>query len=420
MSRFKKLFSMTLALGLGAFARADDPAVVEIHATLAPLRSHPSCDADDCRGPWNKGDGDPRYSTPALTTAKRQLRDWIETRLASFAERGNEKALARKLNRELYRADLFCQRTNTPKSPDRCRFERADWNAIGFLYPDIRLTRPTDGVLVVISGMGIECDSDTSAYAYEWRGGTWQRFWQYEQAIEPAVHYLPQWIDSVEVSRADAAGARLVMTLGQMQWCQSTWYPMYARLWRAHQAGDAKLLLDLAEDAWINGDVEHPPVTGHVDLDDVYIGFARPGISDLVHTALLHFRVTGETLTRIDPLAPDPRAFVEEWLQSPWSDALRWAAQDALALADWHAKLRPEDYFSDVSDTLGCGKNSNVWQVSMQVSQGDKDMGSLYFRIGWRAPVRFEMLAIGTTEWPDCTGPEPRDNEFAPRPRRRS
>jgi hypothetical protein len=55
-----------------------------------------------------RGFGGPRGATPALTIAKHQLRDWIESRLAALPVDGDGGELACQLNSELRGAGLDC------------------------------------------------------------------------------------------------------------------------------------------------------------------------------------------------------------------------------------------------------------------------------------------------------------------------
>src|SRR5450432_3738077 len=52
--------------------------------------------------------GGPRGATPQLTVVKNRLREWVEWRLATLSQSGDETAFERKLNAELHDAKLFC------------------------------------------------------------------------------------------------------------------------------------------------------------------------------------------------------------------------------------------------------------------------------------------------------------------------
>ncbi|HEX6497201.1 MAG TPA: hypothetical protein VF018_17070, partial [Acidobacteriaceae bacterium] len=67
-------------------------------------------------------------------------------------------------------------------------------NGIGFLGPIDISRQQFDRILVIRTSVGIRCEFDHSADAYEWRSGAWQRFWQSED-INPGKAYAPQYIE---------------------------------------------------------------------------------------------------------------------------------------------------------------------------------------------------------------------------------
>jgi hypothetical protein len=395
-------FRITLVLlsALSAPVHAEDTPLTRLHALLEPLRDPASIHGGEPLGfmTYNHAREPLRFAYFAYTPARRLLRDWIEAELAHTPENVYHGALMLRLNSELSHADLFCEPTHHGGSPDRCDLEHANWNARGYVYPEISVDRVARGVLVVRAGLGIECGTDTSAYAYEWREGRWQRFWQDELPIQEGTPYWPRWIDSVSVSPVDAkSGTRLVMALANMDWCSSTHYPMYVRLWRVPAGGvTPKLLLDLDEMAWLGGD---DPVIGQVSLHDARIEFTR---SDF-NTALLHFRVDGDAVTRVDPLALTAAGFIEEWLRMEWKQSHRWVASGVRDLSEWHAKLRGTPVSTDSAETHRCRDRRDL-QVTLPRDFGGRRNEAYYFRVR-KAGERFEMLDIGTGPQADCDGP---------------
>jgi hypothetical protein len=401
----RKHWILALLTCLAAQTRAEDPALGELHGLLEPLRKHAAGNTYDAPGFWTRNSsGDLlRFAPLALTPAKQHLRGWIERRLAISPQNVGVGALMAELDTGLSHADLFCQKTPREDSPDRCQYEHADWNATGFVYPGIKVDRLGRDLLVVRAGLGIECGADTSAYAYVWRGGRWQRIWQDELPIQDGIPYWPRTIDSVSVSPVDPdSGTRLVMALGNMDWCSSTFYPVYARLWRLSADGaNPKLLLDLDERAWLG---DEPPLSGYVSLHDALIDFMRPGIdSDGAHEALLHFEIKGDSVRRVDPLARTARGFIEEWLYMEWPQSRNWVATGAGDLSRWHAKFRDHQVHASFVQALRC-REKHEWQVTMPMDFKDGHSETYYFRVR-RTGERFEMLDIGTIDNADCDDP---------------
>ncbi len=172
-------------------AAAQDPQLAAVTKTALSLRdfaqSHPDVSA----------------VMPEVTIAKHQIRDWIESRLASFPESGNEAALANYFLTGIANANLFCD------DESDCRP-----TSLGFL-DEIAVNRD-HGFLIIRTAVGtnIRCGYDSSAYVYEWKGGKWQRVWENEQNDYAKDVYRPQMLHAVHISDADRDGARLILTLG--------------------------------------------------------------------------------------------------------------------------------------------------------------------------------------------------------------
>jgi hypothetical protein len=429
MSILRRFLSSLVLLGISLGVHAEDTALTKLHAVLAPLRLHvgPSVVPIRADSHWEYlgPTKDLRYATPALNDAKYLLRDWIESRLATATERVDERALAAKLNAELRRADLLCETPSSEDSPGRCDFDPWYWVPIGFVHPGIQLTRPQKrGVLVLTTGFGVLCGTDMSAYVYEWRADHWQRIWQNEQPVQSDLAYAPQGINSVHVSAADhKTGERLILTLGNMDWCSSAYYPVYHRLWRVLPGGADKLLLDEEVSAWVG---EDPSQFGKVGLHEVVIEFFKDGFdSDTpFYLATRHYSVIGDRLTRIDPFAPNPHAFVEEWIDADWEVSRRWAASTATGdLREWHERLRPKEggtYLSRefIADERGqvvyrCRLDPSRWEIGVHLGMGDSDSRDTYFVLRHVPPNHFEVVDIRSKPLASCDGPEPGDDEFS-------
>jgi hypothetical protein len=96
-------------------AWAEDARLSELQGVLVPMRKIPAAHLR-LRG-----------ATPALTTIKHKLRDWMETHLSALEPNGDAEALARQLNDELKRGEFFC--AYVPKGGET---QCPDWSLLGF------------------------------------------------------------------------------------------------------------------------------------------------------------------------------------------------------------------------------------------------------------------------------------------------
>jgi hypothetical protein len=357
--RFAGILALaSLALG------APDVSLADLRATLEILHQHRSENADTLG------------AREELTVAKHQLRDWVEQRLASLGPAPDEDASNRAFQEAL--ASLFC--------PDGCVF-----SALGFI-DTVRMRRNGE-FLTVRTSAGIRCGYDDSAYVYQWDGQKWARFFETEQDVYTKTGYRPQTIYDVQISPPDANGNRFALTLGARSSCADAFQPMYYRLWALGAAPGAartkpKLLLD-GEEIIFAGD--YPPVKATLSSEDVRIEFTAGGTGyGLGHQAVRHFEMRGDAVKQIDPIAPTPRDFVEEWLAAPWKQSASLSESSSLEI--WHRKLHRDDGMGDFpGPPLQCSNDRELWQIGIRLHGVAIET---FYLVRWRQPDHFTMMDI--------------------------
>jgi hypothetical protein len=366
-----------LALAACSLVCAADPRIDSLRALLIPLRTERS-DDPPVRG-----------ATPALTDVKHELRDWVESRMKPLDQTGETSALQKDLNSDLRAAGLVCGWDPTDK---RCpeRLQLGYLSTIEF--------RRAGNLLTLITGVGILCGFDDSAYLYGWSETEgWHRVWQTEQDSYTETAYKPQNIDSVQVSPSTTANDYLVLTLGTQPWCSSNWRSVYYRVFRSSNA-ESKPLVDGDEYAFVEAGIQ-----GNITATDVTVEFSVGSIDPGIHSrgAIRHYLIDHEHVTRVEPFAMSPRDFTEEWLTHDWgTEVARWSDRDHLgALLGWHKKLHQDHTFAtSISPALHCRATADLWQVGFDFSDpptpSDKPAVGAYFLVRWRPPFRFTMVSI--------------------------
>ena len=359
-----------------AFQTPPAAPLVTLRATLRQL----GAELDQHRGTYG--------ATPALTGAKHQLRDWIESRLAGLAPGVDTRTFAASVHDELRRAGLLC---------DDC-----DSNVLGYV-DDVRLTRAGD-FLVVITAMGVSCGYDESAYVYARDGGRWRRIWDHEQNTDTPPQYLPQNIHDVQISAPDAGGNRLLLELGSQTICGGAFKNVYARAWQLGANTPSPRVLDFTAYA----DDGYPPILGRVLPDDVLFEYTADGLAaGEPHTAVRHFRIAGGRATQVDPIAGRPHDFVLEWLDAPWEEARERSESASLEAA--HATIRRADHVGDFPEpTLRCATGADLWQVATRLFEGPKR----YYLVRWGEPFRFTLAGVSETPYVGCTQPDSKGDSY--------
>ena len=381
------LVLVALFMAGAEMAVAQESLLTALYAALVPLRAQPQA-RPEVRG-----------ASPQFTTLKHQLRDWVESRLVDFPQRGSEAALAQELNAVLLKAELTCS-TNRGGPAEYCSSE----SFVGYLET-LRVTRQQE-FLIVETGMGIICGYDESAYLYRWNGSKWQRLWSSEQTIYTEKQYVPQTIHAVQISPVRAGQKqRLVLTLGSNSWCSSNWHPVYYRLWRigGEQEQMTAPLIDRKEMAFLGKNT--PPISATLKAQELTVEFSALSIDPSVHSrnAVRRFTINGSRARRVAPIAITPRNFVEEWLTLPWMESRSLSNPSSLpALQKWHKRFfTGGGEFTAVSKL--CKGNGDEWQVSLRViSPIDKTEPPHYFLVRWRKPHSFALMQISDQAWDNC------------------
>jgi hypothetical protein len=331
-------------------------------------------------------------ATPDLTVAKHRLRDWVDSRLAGAGADLDVITFGGMLHRELADANLFCTDLQ-----DEC-----DWNFLGYV-DDVRLTR-SGGFLTIVTAVGIYCGYDESAYVYTFTAGKWQRLWEHERNTYTDTGYLPQTVHDVQISEPDAAGTRLVLSLGSQTICGGAFKDLYARAWRLDAAGESALALDWTAHA----NDTYPPLQGRVFPDAVLFQFTTGGLlSGDVHTAVRRFRIDGTVAAQMDPVASLPRDFVAEWLSAPWSESRTRSASASLEAR--HKELSRSDGVGDTPEsTRRCSSAPDLWQVATHLYEKPKR----YFRVRWSDGYRFTLVDVSEKPFPDCTLEDERGESY--------
>lgn len=381
--------SLVIISGLTGVACAQDSQLAALHVTLVNLHSH------------NK---DTFGGTPELTTAKHQLRDWVETQLDSLKDVGDEQAFSNKINKALESASVA--------PPNDSQNLLGSLGSVTF--------RGELGLLLVTTAVGINCQYDESVYAYKLVNESWHRVWESEQNDYSEDNYAPQHIDEVHVWQrfkdGSMIGPAFVMTLGNAWGCASTWHPVFYRVWRVDASG-SKLLIDGSQFAWLRA---QKYIVGSIVQDwtrdnspvDVVIEFTQMSVDAGVHNreAIRHYLIEGDHVRRVDPIALSPRDAVDEWLTRPWSESAAWSS--SRVLRTWHKKLHSDSVFGDFLDVSMHCNALDLWQVSFEPTTIDgagnsQPQPEVYFLIRWRPPYHFTVVDVSRNPWPRCTEKDP-------------
>lgn len=335
-------------------------------------------------------------ASPRVDTIKRHLHALADAEMAKAAATLDPETLARRLSLALPGSDDDGGCSPGPEG-----------SGLGQLRLELRRTGPD---VELRSSVGLICAADQSAALYHWSGAGWRPYWRAVQPFKGANGYRPRTLTAM---RRDAK-AGLVMAAGVEQWCTSNWHRVYYQLWRAAPGQKQRLLLDGMDFAFLSEG--NGPFEARLDGADLYTEYMVASLDParLSRLAVRHYRVEGERVRRLDPIALDPVNFVEEWLGAPWRQSADWtepAARDAAR--GWHQSTRDRrtggsltvEFDGDKEApgrALRCRGDRDLWQVAVSFPEARAGKRQAWLLVRWNQPYRFRLAAIAARPWPNC------------------
>jgi hypothetical protein len=312
---------------------------------------------------------------------ERNLRDWIEPQLPppSATSEVCQRATA-DLKTHLQAAAVFGLSPNGD-SDDTLEISRPQG------YPEALLLR---------LGVRVPYGADEVAYLYEWRQGSWKRTW----ASERDQNEVGNLLSKVEFSPADARGNHLLVTITAPVVSAGCWHGIGYRLERVGPKIDRPVrLLDGNEVTFCDGGdhLRMEPDGFLIEIAglDMFPGYRR--------THVLHYKVSGNEVKRVPPLALQPQDFVHEWLQHNWNEARDWSQSNAQeSLRKSHQSLGARDgshSFGYYAFVQRC-QDRHRWQIAVD----QEPQGTQYFLVRETTHYQFVMMDVSAKRQLGCPG----------------
>ncbi|NYF78493.1 hypothetical protein [Granulicella arctica] len=262
------------------------------------------------------------------------------------------------------------------------------------------------GLRVVEVSFGIECGDDTLLLLYEVKPEGWrQRMrWQSGEYAEISGAFGDFFMAVVPGDVAD--GMRVVVAHGT-DWCTSRFSGFKLDVLEPRADGGAPRVVWHTERSYSRAD-------GVVRLRSTADGFelrlnavALDLDEGYERGVVYRYRVAGDQITRVAPIATNGRGFVEEWLDMPWDEAKEQTAPEAIeGLKALHERLAAseKDAKAYVSYEYGPVRACSVkgrYEVEMDAKPGGKQFYAIQ-----EGQNGYTMVNFGTTQDERCSGPD--------------
>jgi hypothetical protein len=210
------------------------------------------------------------------------------------------------------------------------------------------------------------------------------------------------------LSPRDASGRWYVALSHTPPWCQSVWRSLTYDLARPRPEPSAPAVF-FTRTVRNNLDTDRP-VALRADADRFQVEHDG-GILDVLINRRRHvetYSVTGNAVRRIQPVAFDPRDFVDEWLSAAWPEASGWSAAGP-SLAAAHRAVRAALYTPHGPSTFGrisrCSADLHDVELGQDPMDGEaRGAPAWHFLVRGRGPYRLERAQ--RTRAAACAGPD--------------
>lgn len=286
---------------------------------------------------------------------------------------------------------------------------------------DLRLFRlpQVPSWLLVDASFDIAFGNDHLLLVYAWRNGGWRRILRWQSGRYTVIAGAFSGPFSVAAIPADAThGPQLVVVHGEA-WPTSVWRQFGLDVLAPGRDPDVAHVLLHLQGGYYLGYGLAPRLTTRDDGFALRTQGHSLDLDVLVRSHVYDYRESYGAFQRMQPVAPDPQGFVDEWLQSAWKDAEAWSDPAARArLSAVHAELAP-DWKADrprtysYGQTRACMGDTAMVQVPLTLGEVQSTAPSQwYFRVRAGSGNRYTLLSVSPVSDPRC----PADQSEARKP----
>jgi hypothetical protein len=273
----------------------------------------------------------------------------------------------------------------------------------------ISVTRPDSSsqlVAMKASFTAGSCGVDTMLLIYDWNGRNWDQRVRWQSNDDNSDwHPFGDFFEFAILPQKESGRWLLAVAHG-FPWCTSRWSGYSLDLIKPAQNSAPQRTLVHKNAGYVRGDID-PTLKAVPGGFELRLETGQLDLEYMTRLGIYRYRVIGDSLQRVQPIALNGKDFVDEWLQSNWSDAVRWSATTHLGdLQKTHAedakRIAPksgDDAVLSYGPVLPCSGDPKHFQVEF-----DRDPGKpTYFQIE-QGDNSFTMLDASPVPDSRCKG----------------
>jgi hypothetical protein len=243
---------------------------------------------------------------------------------------------------------------------------------------DVRTSGDARRLVGIVAKFSIECGTDAVFWIFTPEGRTWREALRWQGVPYSTVSGAYDAFD-YSISPPDDTGNWFVITKNLMPSCTPNLSEIRYALLRPNEDSPRPKALLARKEPIVGGGGDLASVSA--EKDSFEVRFHSSSIDTSVHNRLyiMHYGINGDTLTRTQPVATNPRDFVDEWLRVPWLEAQQWSDKTVISsLRNAHSDVGTleKDGAPAFEAVHRCGSDPNDYEVTLAAGSAKK----FYFR----------------------------------------
>lgn len=250
---------------------------------------------------------------------------------------------------------------------------------------------------------GIECGDDSMLLLYEPGPNGWKRTMRWQSPEYSQISGA--FGDFFEYAVVPGTPVKVAVAHGH-PWCTSRFSGFSIDLLESVTDGNAPKALWRRDEGYVR-DEAAPRMMARPEGFELRAQVGTIETDQLTRRGVFRYKVSGDAVERIQPIAVDGRGFVDAWLEAPWSSAKNWSAAEGLAgFERAHEAFTKAHNAGSVTYTYGpvraCSTKGR-FEVEMNADPG----GPQFYAIQQRSEGDgYTMVNFGTTQDERCSGPD--------------
>jgi hypothetical protein len=277
----------------------------------------------------------------------------------------------------------------------------------------VRAIQQVPLTVAVQVSFGVNCGDDNILLVYEAGETKWQRVLDWQSGDYDEVSgAFGDFFDYQLIPQATQDGWAIAVAHG-MPWCTSRWSGFDLDVIQPEHGQTTQKVLMHTNKGYVR---ENDPVM-KATPDGFQLRLEVGTVESVVMTrvGIYRYRVVGGQVERIQPIANNGRDFVDEWLQVPWTEAVKWGdstfatslQEEHNTVYEWKETATSDSPFLSYGPVVGCSDRKDHFQMTLfadkLLNQKQIPVSTTYFQIE-QGKNSFKMLSASQKADPLCGG----------------